>query len=114
MSTATGTPDHQSLLAERYGPPVGGAAALPEPSRSSVVAALHAIAYFFVDNIDVPQPRYAAVNCLAANRAELEQLAAAHNTVVYGDRPQVSIRLAVGPEIYATVIVALPAPDRPL
>jgi len=113
MSNATGTPDHQTLLAERFGPGAAPAAETLEASRSSIIAALHAIAFFFVDHLEVPQPRTVNLHCPVADRAALESLAAAHHTVVYGDRPQVSIRLEL-PGIYVTVIAYVPSPDRPL
>ena len=112
MSNATGTPDHRAVLAERFGeqPAI---TPLLEESRSRTIAALHAIAFFFVDHLDVPAPHNVHLHCDVATRAELEQLALDHHTIVYGDRPQVSIRLEL-PGIHATVIAALTPEDRPL
>jgi hypothetical protein len=114
MSHATGTPDvHRQLLTERYGPDLGAESEQLEPGRSVIIAALHSVAAFFADHMQVPMPRVVQLHCPVADRAELEALATAHNTAVYGDRPQVSIRLEL-PGVYVTVLLYVAPADRPL
>jgi len=112
MSNATGTPDYRSVLSERFAD--RPAVAPLEENRSRAIAALHAIAFFFVDHLDVPTPRNVHLHVDVASRAELEALAVAHHTTVYGDRPQVSIRIELIPGMWATVLASIPQEDKPL
>jgi|SRR5215207_4872594 len=112
MSDATETPRNADLAAavaaERFGD------VSPEAGhRLRVIAALHAIAAFFVANPHVPVPTFVQLHAEVADYAALEQLANACGTTIYGDRPQVSVGIDP-PDLYATLMASVPGAERPL
>lgn len=70
--------------------------AVTELARPQSVAAVHALAAFLAEHIDVPRPHYAQLHSTVETREQLEQLATAYDTPIYGERGQISIRVEVG------------------
>lgn len=111
MSDATETTAlAREVTAERFGttPPSEEAT-----RRIHIVAALHAVAAFFAEHPEVPLPRTVQLHCPVETLPELEAVANAFNTTIYGDRPQVSIGIDP-PGVYATAIAFVRGADRPL
>lgn len=113
-ATEPQNPDRAELLRERFGPDIepmnlhGAADDLPpaHAQRVHIIAALYAVAAFFAFHGDVPAPATVQLHCPVLTMAELEAVALAYDTPIYGDRPQVSVRLEI-PGTYAVALVYL-------
>lgn len=110
-------PTHLEVLAERFGVPdvvpLDYAGAALTTLRAHMVAALHALAAFFVGHPDnVPTPESLTFHAYV-DLPTLEHLAAEHGAKIYGARPQFHLDLEV-PGIRAQMIVSVPGPERPL
>jgi hypothetical protein len=100
----------REVTAERFGtpPPTD-----EQTHRVHIVAALYAVAAFFAEHPEVPAPRTVQLHCPVETYPELEAVANAHGTTIYGDRPQVSIGIDP-PGLYATALVFVRGADGPL
>lgn len=113
----TAGPTHLEVLAERFGVhdvvPLDYAGAALSTARAHMVAALHALAAFFVGHPDsVPTPESLTFHAYV-DLPTLEHLAAVHGVHIYGARPQFHLDIDVQ-GIRAQMIVSVPGPERPL
>jgi hypothetical protein len=111
MSDATETQQlATAVAAERFGttPPTE-----EQTRRLHIIAALHSVAAFFADHPELPVPRTVQLHCPVETLPELEAVANAFGSTIYGDRPQVSVGIDP-PGLYATALAFVRGVDRPL
>lgn len=113
MSDATETTRNEELAAAVTAERFGSTPTEEASRRVHIVAALHAVAAFFAEHPEVPVPATVQLHCPVESLAELEVVANAFDSTIYGDRPQVSVGIDP-PGVYASAIVFVRGVDRPL